>query len=63
MGLVISVGRAGTECGELGIVLVLSLPFLMVAAEASTVNEFGESCCHFSNKKSVTEAARGRLTT
>jgi len=42
---------------------VLSLPFLMVAAEASTVNEFGERCCHVSNKKGVTEAAPERFPT
>jgi hypothetical protein len=51
IGLVISVGAADTQCGEVRALLVLSLPFLMVAAEASTVNEFRERCCHVSNKK------------
>ena len=51
IGLVISVGAADTQCGEIRALLVLSLPFLMVAAEASTVNEFRERCCHVSNKK------------
>jgi hypothetical protein len=39
------------------------MPFLMVAAEATTVNEFRERCCHVSNKKGVTEAARERFPT
>jgi len=59
IGLVISVGAADTQCG----LLVPSLPFLMVAAEANTVNEFRERCCHVSNKKGVTEAARERFPT
>jgi hypothetical protein len=54
IGLVISVGAADTQCGEIRALLVLSLPFLMVAAEATTVNEFRERCCHVSNKKAVT---------
>jgi hypothetical protein len=62
MGLVISVGAADTIRG-IKALLVLSLPFLMVAAEASTVNEFGEGCCQVSNKKGVTEAARERFPT
>src|SRR6516164_2837181 len=37
------------------------MPFLMVAAEATTVNEFRERCCHVSNKKGVAEAARERV--
>jgi hypothetical protein len=35
----------------------------MVAAEATTVNEFRKRCCHVPNKKGVTEAARERFPT
>jgi hypothetical protein len=62
IGLVIF-RRQRTQSGEIKALLVLSLPFLMVAAEASTVNEFREGCCQVSNKKGVTEAAREQFPT
>jgi hypothetical protein len=49
MGLVISVGAETIR--RIKALLVLLLPFLMVAAEPSTVNEFREGCCQVSNKK------------
>jgi hypothetical protein len=51
MGFVISVGAADTEFQETAFVSVLSLPFLIVAADTRGVNEFAERCCHIPNNK------------